>query len=196
MKTLKKFGLIVACFATIVCAWQIYNYFYAPVIPKSQLQKVPKGYSDIVIFVDFKEPSGRNRFIVYDKSKNKVQLRANCSHGQGGGSTMRNPVFSNQPSSNCSSLGRYKIVSPGRMSNGYPSYVLEGLDPTNSNARMRQILIHPSKVVSAFGFGAYPFYLPLKKVSSGCFTISFFNFKKLRHIINRETKPVMLIAYY
>lgn len=128
--------------------------------------------------------------------KIKVLLRANCSHGQGGGSTMRNPVFSNQPSSNCSSLGRYKIVSPGRMSNGYPSYVLEGLDPTNSNARMRQILIHPSKVVSAFGFGAYPFYLPLKKVSSGCFTISFFNFKKLRHIIDRETKPVMLIAYY
>lgn len=82
------------------------------------------------------------------------------------------------------------------MSNGYPSYVLEGLDLTNSNARMRQILIHPSKVVSAFGFGAYPFYLPLKKVSSGCFTISFFNFKKLRHIIDRETKPVMLIAYY
>lgn len=57
MKTLKKFGLIIACFATIVCAWQIYNYFYAPVIPKSKLQKVPKGYSDIVIFVDFKEPS-------------------------------------------------------------------------------------------------------------------------------------------
>ena len=113
MKTLKKFGLIIACFAIIVCAWQIYNYFYAPVIPKSQLQKVPKGYSDIVIFVDFKEPSGRNRFIVYDKSKNKVLLRANCSHGQGGGSTMRNPVFSNQPSSNCSSLGRYKIVSRG-----------------------------------------------------------------------------------
>ena len=196
MKPLRKLLWGIVAFIMIVGVWQAYNYFYTPNIPKAQLCKVPNEYSNIVILVDFKEHSGRNRFIVYDRSKDRVLLCANCSHGQGGGSTMKNPVFSNKPNSNCSSLGRYRIVCPGRMSNGYPSYVLEGLDSSNSNARMRQVLIHPSKVVSAFGLGAYPFYLPLKRVSSGCFTISFLNFKRLRHIIDRETKPVMLIAYH
>lgn len=78
---------------------------------------------------------------------------------------MSKPDFSNKEGSFCSSLGRYKVKYFVRTRTIRKAYVLQGLDCTNSKAESRGILIHPSLTVSALGYGSWPAYIPLGKVS-------------------------------
>ena len=133
-----------------------------------------KGLSEnYAIVVDYSIPSGKHRFFVCDLKKQKVIASSLCAHGAGKGSTIFTPVFSNEVGSNCSSLGHYKITGRHQMSSsGLPSFRLQGLDTSNSNAMKRGILIHSAKLVSYCRLGIYPFYLPLdRRISSGCFAI-------------------------
>lgn len=185
----------------ILLLQQLYNYFYCPTINYTKLHeainyaKVNNMNKRYFMFVNFAEHSGRNRFYLYDNKNHKVVLKGLCAHGDGKGSTMSKPVFSNMLNSNCSSLGKYKIKYFVRTRNIRKAYVLKGLDVTNFNAEKRGILIHPSKTISVFGFGCFPFYIPLGNTSHGCFTISINNFNKLMNIIERESKPILLMAY-
>lgn len=198
-----KLLLMISLLVTILIGcWQYYLYQYVSSIEDTELKKlrdyaIKHGYNDrYYVLVKFSEHSGRNRFFVYDDLRKEIIIKGLCSHGQGKGNTPSKPQFCNSVGSECSSLGKYAILNKHRMTTGYCSYVLKGLDKTNSNAQIRGILIHPSKMVSAFMYGIYPFYMPLSGISAGCFTISKNTFHKLSTIIEQENTPILLWAYF
>lgn len=145
---------------------------------------------DYIIIVDFSIHSGKNRFFLFNKNK-KLLLKSLCEHGYGGRSTKSNPHFSNRIGSNCSSLGKFRVGSYNIMKNYIPSYLLDGLDSCNNNARKRQLLIHP--YYSVPDFEIYPKHLSMTS-SQGCFVISPIKFKKFSNIINN--KKVILYSIY
>lgn len=149
------------------------------------------------VIVDFNKPSGKHRFFVCDLKNHKIIASSLCAHGVGKGSTQKQPVFSNEVGSNCSSLGHYKIVAKHRMSTlGLPSFKLQGLDKSNSNAERRGILIHSAKLISNFRWGIYPFYLPMdKRISSGCFAVDIDMMDVIGELLAKERKPILLYAY-
>ena len=148
------------------------------------------------IIVDYSKPSGKHRFFVCDLKKEKIIASSLCAHGAGKGSTIFSPVFSNEVGSNCSSLGHYKITGRHQMSSsGLPSFRLQGLDTSNSNAMKRGILIHSAKLVSYCRLGIYPFYLPLdRRISSGCFAIDIDMMDVVGDLVDKEKKPILLYA--
>ena len=148
------------------------------------------------IVVDYSIPSGKHRFFVFDLKKQKIIASSLCAHGAGKGSTVFKPIFSNEIGSNCSSLGHYKITGRHQMSSsGLPSFRLQGLDTSNSNAMKRGILIHSAKLVSYCRLGIYPFYLPLdRRISSGCFAIDIDMMDVVGDLVDKEKKPILLYA--
>lgn len=146
------------------------------------------------IIVDFSKPSGKHRFFVCDLKNHTIIASSLCAHGVGKGSTQKQPVFSNEVGSNCSSLGHYKIVGKHRMNTtGLPSFKLIGLDKSNSNAERRGILIHSAKLISMFRWGIYPFYLPMdKRISSGCFAVDIDMMDVIGELVAKEEKPILL----
>ena len=148
------------------------------------------------IIVDYSIPSGKHRFFVCDLEKEKIIASSLCVHGAGKGSTVFKPIFSNEIGSNCSSLGHYKITGRHQMSSsGLPSFRLQGLDTSNSNAMKRGVLIHSAKLVSFCRLGIYPFYLPLdRRISSGCFAIDIDMMDVVGDLVDKEKKPILLYA--
>lgn len=161
------------------------------------------GYNNkYCILVNFSQHSGKNRFYIYDFSKKKVLYKSVCAHGLGVCDNLgqiivktfqsaNKPSFSNQPGSNFSSLGKYKVGYLRPMTNPYykEGFTLHGLDATNSNALQRAILIHRGNVP----FVTYP--LPCLPVSKGCFSVSNAMMKHIKHICNNTQKPLLLYAY-
>ena len=149
------------------------------------------------IVVDFGKPSGKHRFFICDLKKQQVISSSLCAHGAGKGSTVVNPVFSNEVGSNCSSLGHYKITGRHKMSStGLLSFRLKGLDSSNSNAMKRGILIHSAKLISNYRLGIYPFHLPLdKRISSGCFAVDIDMMDFVGDLVDKEKKPILLFAF-
>ena len=149
-----------------------------------------------VVVVDFSNPSGKHRFFVCDLKKQEIISSSLCAHGPGKGSVITKPVFSNEIGSNCSSLGHYAITGRHKMSStGFLSFRLKGLDPSNSNAMKRGILIHSAKLVSYCRLGIYPFYLPLdKRISSGCFAIDIDMMDVVGDLVDKEKKSILIYA--
>lgn len=142
------------------------------------------------VYVDFSIPSGLYRFFIYEDST--LIKKSLCAHGKGLNSTIFTPEFSNEPGSNCSSLGKYEIGKEIRMTNGHKALRLYGLDSTNNNAYKRGILIHnglPSCQI-------FPIYLPMSKISLGCFTIDSDTYETLKLIVNKNKNKVYLFATY
>jgi hypothetical protein len=101
--------------------------------------------TDYAVFVDFSKHSGRERYMIYSFSKHEVVYRCLCASG------LNKNAFSNQPGSNLSSLGKYRITNEiHNMSIGREGLVVDGLGSSNSNARSRKILIHYSMVLNDF----------------------------------------------
>lgn len=152
--------------------------------------------TDYCILVDFDVHSGRNRFFIWDFKKESIIYSCICAHGNGKGSTHKTPVFSNQPGSNCTSLGRYKVTKARYMYNiqkktkvKVPCYELIGLDKTNSNAHSRGILIHPS--VSQWP--TYPFHRVFR--TNGCFGLPLRGYHKVDEYKKMSEKTMLLWAY-
>lgn len=179
---MKKILGIILLSLSVICCNSSDNKNYSRYINQSTY--------DYVIVVDFSIHSGKNRFFMFNKDKQLV-LKSLCEHGCGNGSTKKVPKFSNKIGSNCSSLGKFKVSGYNIMRDKTPSYLLDGLDSTNSNARNRQLLIHP--YYSIPDFEIYPIYLSMTS-SQGCFVISPFKFIKLSKIINN--KKVILYSIH
>ena len=97
-------------------------------------------------------------------------------HGPGKGSTAKQPVFSNEKGSKCSSLGHFAVtkVHGNVQKRGFR---LKGLDPDNNNAYSRGIMIHNSIWVDTHWWMEY---IPLNSLScQGCVTVSSKGFKYL-----------------
>ena len=63
-----------------------------------------KGFNpDYCIFVDFSAYSGSKRFMLYSYKEKRIILKCKCASGK------NKNEFSNEPGSNLSSLGRYRI---------------------------------------------------------------------------------------
>ncbi len=123
---------------------------------------------EAMVVVDFSRPSREERFYLVDLASDWV-TSYHVTHGRGSdpGHTGRLQLFSNEPGSEASSSGAYILRDTYVGRNGR-SVRLEGLDPTNSNAMARSIVIH-----------AAPYAEPetLERMgklgrSEGCFAIS------------------------
>ncbi|MDE6561483.1 MAG: murein L,D-transpeptidase catalytic domain family protein [Muribaculaceae bacterium] len=153
-----------------------------------------KGFNpDVCILVDFSEYSGNERLYIYNLNQNYIEESGRVAHGIGKKGLFSKASFSNVPESWESSLGRYKI---GRLRtlnipefNNVPCLEVHGLDPTNSNAHKRGIVIHPGLLTSR------KTVTPCEPLSQGCFTVGQDTFEAIKSLTQHSSKPILLYAY-
>ena len=150
-----------------------------------------KNYNqDIAFFIDFKIPSGKFRFFIYDLKENKMIDQGLVAHGSGSeGGKDGTLNFSNIENSYQSSLGKYEIANSYVGTFG-KSYRLKGLDKTNSNALKRAIVMHSLSCVGN-AESSQPTCLSL-----GCPMLSEEFFKTAATYIDHSKRPIILYAFY
>ena len=155
---------------------------------------VRKGFNrDVCILVDFSEYSGNERLYIYNLKENSIMESGRVAHGVGKKGLFSKPSFSNVPESWESSLGRYRT---GRLRtlnipqfNNVPCIEVHGLDPTNSNAHRRGIVIHPGLLTSKKTI------TPCEPMSQGCFTVGQETFDAIKSLTQKSSKPILLYAF-
>lgn len=147
--------------------------------------------TDFCFLVDMSIPSGKNRFYIYDVNKKEVIQSALVSHGSGSYKPGCDDVleFSNMPSSNATSLGRYRIGA-GYTGKYGPAFKLYGLDESNSNAFARAIVLHADRYVPE----KEPFPRHIFE-SMGCPVLSPSMLNTASQYIKSSKKPVLLWIY-
>ena len=211
MKWLRYVGLL---FLTVICAMLVMagHYYYkgfnkahsasfksSTHIDEAELNKITdkalllkkfaieQNYNQTICFLaDMSISSGKNRFFVYDISKDSIIASALVAHGSGDNGFSLYPKFSNKCESGCSSLGKYKI---GQRYNGKfgTAYKLYGLDSSNSNAFKRNVVLHSYDCVPSQETYPYPICN-----SRGCAMVSPEFMKQLQVIINGNRQPILL----
>jgi hypothetical protein len=99
--------------------------------------------------VNFDLHSAKPRLFVFDVISRTTDTYL-CAHGKGSEGPSDDGfanVFSNKKGSNATSLGIYRCAETYEGHNGY-SLRLDGLEPTNSNARDRAVVVHGADYVS------------------------------------------------
>lgn len=118
-------------------------------LAQAQLQRVGAAVSrrDVVGVVDFSNPSRAARFHLVDMASGRVDSLL-VAHGRGSDPSHTGWVrsFSNAFGSNCSSQGAYVTGAYYSGKHGR-SMKLHGLDPSNSNAEARAIVVHAAPYV-------------------------------------------------
>ncbi|MDR2119521.1 MAG: murein L,D-transpeptidase catalytic domain family protein [Tannerella sp.] len=149
------------------------------------------GFSEKYCFlIDFGIHSGKNRFFIWDFEKDTVVRAGLCAHGYGGNSTQSRPEYSNAEGSYCSSQGRYKTgISSYSQWGIHTHYKLHGLEPTNSNAFKRIVVLHSYKYVPDAEI--YPLYLPLG-YSAGCPVVSNTMMRAADTLLKNSDRPFLL----
>ncbi|OXA83738.1 hypothetical protein B0A73_21830 [Flavobacterium hibernum] len=153
--------------------------------------KSNKKYNEkIAFFIDMKIPSGKNRFFVYDLVNNQILDQGLVAHGSGSETNIKGKLkFSNVPNSLSTSLGKYSI---GKHYNGKfgKAYKLYGLDKTNSNAFVRDIVFH------------YYYDVPYNEQngyicnSYGCPMVNKKYFERMAKIIDTSKSDILMSIYY
>ena len=140
------------------------------------------------IFADLHLNSGKKRLFVVDFRNHAIVKEALVTHGHC--KENKDGVrFSNVPNTNCSSEGKYRI---GKSYYGIfgLAYKLHGLDPTNSNAYKRHIVLHAHECV-------FDQTWPTEICESeGCPTVSPNVLSYLKKLIDSEPKPMLLWIYH
>ncbi|MGZ3787056.1 MAG: murein L,D-transpeptidase catalytic domain family protein [Bacteriovorax sp.] len=97
--------------------------------------------------IDFSQHSSKERFYLIDMVSGRVD-KYQVAHGKNSDPNYDGYAtkFSNTPNSEMSSQGFYLTAETYEGSHGY-SLKLDGLSSTNSNARSRDIVIHPAPYV-------------------------------------------------
>lgn len=114
-----------------------------------KLKNDPESTQRYYAIVDFDRPSTSKRFYVFDTVERTVNAYY-VAHGRGSEGAKDDgipEVFSNSNGSNSSSLGIYRTLNEYNGHHGR-SLRLEGLEPTNSNALSRAVVMHPADYVS------------------------------------------------
>lgn len=159
----------------------------------SQLKKFNEANqydSRYCFLVDMRVAAGKKRFFVYNLAKDSIEIAGLVAHGSGSDNGNDELVFSNQPNSNCTSLGRYKI---GNSYNGKfgLAFKLYGLDRSNNRAFDRFVVLHAHDCVPEQETDPLPIC-----ESWGCPTVSPAFLKVLKQYINDTEKPIILWIYY
>jgi len=124
--------------------------------------------------LDFSVHSVTPRFHLIDRASSRVLQTFRVAHGQGSEGSRHDgyaEVFSNVPDSNTSSLGMYRTAET-YVSQVYPGLAMrmDGLSPTNSNARSRFIVIHAAGYMEPESWKGRKAGRP--GLSDGCFVFS------------------------
>ena len=139
--------------------------------------------------IDMGITSGKKRFFVYNLEKDSIEMSGLVTHGSGSDKNGDAHFFSNRSGSNCTSLGSY-VVGNSYDGKFGPAYKLHGLDPTNSRAFDRFVVLHAHQCVP--NDEVYPFPIC---VSLGCPTVSVDFLEGLKKYIEIAEKPVILQLY-
>jgi hypothetical protein len=125
-------------------------------------------YRDFIGVADFSLPSRAPRFHLVKLADGSVQSHL-VAHGRGSDPSRTGWLerFSNEPRSNATSAGAYRTGSIYVGAHGH-SIRLEGLDPTNSNALSRAIVVHGAWYVSEEILGVSG----MLGRSQGCFAVA------------------------
>ena len=126
------------------------------------------SYRDFIGLADFSLPSRAPRFHLVKLADGSVQSHL-VAHGRGSDPSRTGWLerFSNEPRSNATSAGAYRTGSFYIGAHGH-SIRLEGLDPTNSNALSRAIVVHGAWYVSEEILG----FSGILGRSQGCFAVA------------------------
>jgi hypothetical protein len=125
-------------------------------------------YRDFIGVADFSLPSRTPRFHLVNLAHRSVRSHL-VAHGRGSDPSHTGWLerFSNEPRSNATSSGAYRTGSLYVGAHGH-SMRLEGLDPTNSNALFRSIVVHGAWYVNEQVIG----YSGMLGRSQGCFAVA------------------------
>lgn len=207
-----KKGFLILLFLLLLCYWG-YSLLSKPNNPKAPkaltakeitdsrmtaqvkklkaFLKMKAGYSsDLVFLIDMKIKSGLNRFFVYDLKKNEVIDQGLVAHGCGSETGIDGRLkFSNVNNSLATSLGKYSIGESyiGQFGKAYKLY---GLEASNSNAYLRNIVLHK--------YGKMPYGEQANSVcnSYGCPMLNESYFKRIEKILDSSKKNILLDIYY
>lgn len=148
---------------------------------------------DYYFLADMGLHSGKNRFFIYDfKLKNvtsqKLVTHGSCDVLESNNDKWEEAKFNNANNSHCTAKGKYKIGKRDYSSWGIKvKYWLHGLEPTNSNAEQRVVVLHSWSAVSDEEI--YPNFSPL---SWGCPAVSDDFMRTLDVKLQGSSKPVLL----
>jgi hypothetical protein len=125
-------------------------------------------YRDFIGVADFSLPSRAPRFHLVNLADGNVRSHL-VAHGRGSDPAHTGWLerFSNEPRSNATSAGAYRTGSLYLGAHGR-SMRLEGLDPTNSNALARAIVVHGAWYVNDDMIG----HSGMLGRSQGCFAVA------------------------
>jgi len=156
---------------------------------KLYLKKNPKYNKDVFFLIDMRIPSHKYRFFVYDVKKNQVTDSGLVAHGSGSETGTDELKFSNTDGSLMTSLGKYYI---GNSYNGTfgKAYKMYGLDKTNSNAFLRNIVLH-SYHKMPYEEQKTPIVL-----SWGCPMVHEKFYLRLQDILDKSDRNVLMYIYY
>ncbi len=126
------------------------------------------AYRDFIGVADFSLPSSAPRFHLVKLADGSVRSHL-VAHGRGSDPSRTGWLerFSNEPRSNATSAGAYRTGSFYVGAHGH-SLRLEGLDPTNSNALSRALVVHGAWYVSEAMIG----FSGMLGRSQGCFAVA------------------------
>ncbi len=147
---------------------------------------VENGYDTAYAFLaNMGQLSTTKRLYLIDLSAMKIIDKGLVSHGRGKGSSIYVKQYSNVPGSNCTSLGKYKIMASYSGNYGF-SYRMNGLEPSNNNALKRHIVLH--------GMSCIPDrenYAPAC-VTEGCPAVSEQFLSTMQPVIESRKVPMLL----
>lgn len=159
-------------------------------IVKKLISSNSKYNPKTAFFIDMAIWSGKNRFFIYDLETNKIIDQGLVAHGSGSETGIGGKLkFSNVNNSLCTALGKYYIGNSYEGQFG-KAYRLYGLDKTNDNAFLRNIVLHKYKNVpydEQYGFICD---------SYGCPMVNEKYFKRIEKIIDDSEKSIVLDIYY
>jgi L,D-transpeptidase catalytic domain len=126
------------------------------------------SYRDFIGVADFSLPSRAPRFHLVNLADGNVRSHL-VAHGKGSDPSHTGWLerFSNEPHSNATSAGTYRTGSLYAGAHGH-SMRLEGLDPSNSNALSRAIVVHGAWYVNEEMIG----HSGRLGRSQGCFAVA------------------------
>lgn len=168
----------------------INNALFVKINSKANLAKQflkQNNYNPSICFlIDMSIESGANRFFVYNLKNDSIINTGLVTHGRCNEDWLSGRRYGNEVGCGCTSLGKYKVGNPYRGKFGL-AYKLHGLEPTNSNAFKRYVVLHSHECVPTQEVKPAPICQ-----SDGCPTVSSLLLKDLSVIIDKSDKPVLL----
>jgi L,D-transpeptidase catalytic domain len=140
------------------------------------LEFAPESQANYWAIIDFNKPSSEERLFIFSIKDNNFKKYL-VAHGSRSGELYATE-FSNVNGSHCSSLGIYKTKNIFRSGHHGDALIIKGLEPTNSNAEQRDIIIHKADYVLSNFDG-----LGRSGRSLGCFAVTNNNIDEILSVL-------------